>query len=56
VFINPLVKNKVSKNGLSFKVHKEKDVDEEDIKPRKGNKGENFWNFQLLDRKRQSIL
>jgi hypothetical protein len=47
-------KKRFSKKGLSFKVSK----DQSDCKEEKTDKekGDFYWNYQLLDKKRQSIL
>lgn len=47
-----VTKKRFNKNGLSFKVKKHKEEDERKLKD-KESKGDFYWNYQLLDKKRQ---
>jgi hypothetical protein len=49
-----VTKKRFNKQGLSFKVSKKTAQEDEDKLLKKEEKGDFYWNFQLLDKKRQS--
>ena len=49
-----VTKKRFNKQGLSFKVSKKSAQEDEDKLLKKEEKGDFYWNFQLLDKKRQS--